>query len=128
MEQIITQKAKNCKPVDRALSERRRRGCRKIAGRNWNFYDSSVHIDDLSQNFLVEDKAVGIHFKVHGLEDLAAEGAVAGMVFGELKVKGAVFEHRKKSVGHEFPPGHSLRDRIGAEETRAQHHVGGAVQ
>ena len=46
----------------------------------------------LGDDLLVEDEPVRVHLEVHGLEDFAAEGAVARVVLGEVEPEGQVLD------------------------------------
>src|SRR5204862_3980734 len=73
MQAVAQQQPQNRKSVACAGDERGRRGLREVARVHGHFIDAELQVDDLRQDFLVENEFVRIHLQVHGFQHLAAE-------------------------------------------------------
>ena len=114
--------AQNAETVDHAAPEINARGFFEIAGRAGDLGDLIALIDDLRQHLIVENEIFVVTFVIDVLKDLAGEGAIARMVFGEFLPKQDVFEKGECAVEDVFIEGHAtvkgaLAEGSGAQDT-----------
>src|SRR5206468_6070140 len=83
VERVPEEDGQDSEAVDRRGDESRRRRLREVARRYRDLGDPEPRGHDLGDDLLVEDEGVGVRPEVHGLEDLAAKRAVAGVVLRE---------------------------------------------
>jgi hypothetical protein len=112
--------------ADAALQVDRRRVGR-IAGRARHFADPRSSGDGLDDDLVIEDEIVGVALDRQAGQQPAAEGAQAGMVFGQFRAKRDILYEREESVRNVLIPGHAASDGVLRQDARAQHHVVFAV-
>ncbi len=75
----------------------------------------------LGDHLIVKDKVVGIVGEVYGADDLGGEGAVAGVVFGELLAEEDVFKKRQHPVEDVLVHRHAAAECAAAEDAGGEH-------
>ena len=74
----------DAKSIFHAAPEINRGRLFEVLGRTRHFADAETEVDALCQHLVVEDEVVGIFQQRQSDKDFAAEGAVAGVILGEL--------------------------------------------
>src|SRR4029077_2180578 len=77
---------------------------------------------------IVEDEVVGVFQQWHFSEYVAAEGAVASVVFRELHSQEKILKRGEHAVGYVFVKRHTAAQRGATDNARAQHNVIYAVR
>ena len=65
---VLRQQPEDSQTIDGALQETRRRRFFEIAHRHGDFVNPQLRSHGLRNNFLIENKAIGIHFEIHRLQ------------------------------------------------------------
>ena len=74
----------------------------EIFGRARNFADAKTEVHALSEHLVIEHEVVGVFQQGQLGKHFAAEGAVPGVILGELDSQKDVFKCGKKAVGDVF--------------------------
>src|SRR5207253_11174297 len=115
--------AEYAEAVFHAAAEVDRRAFGKVTRRAGDLADVKAEPDGLRQHLVVEDEVVRVLLQRKRLQEPAREGAVAGVVLGELVPEEQVFAGGEKPVGDVLPERHSARQRADAENARAEHRI-----
>src|SRR6201999_3709845 len=95
-------------------------GLGKILGGAAHFPDGEMIPKDLGQHLVVEDKVIGVGLQGQALEELAGEGAVAGVVLGELGPEEQVLRGSEEAIGDVLPDGHAALQSIATKDAAAE--------
>src|SRR5271154_820774 len=82
-------------------------GLLEIFRRAGNFSDAEAEMDALRQHLVVEDEVVGVFEQGKFGQDFSAEGAISGVIFGELHAQEKILEGSEQAVGNVFIDGHA---------------------
>ena len=77
----------------------------------------------MRQHLVVENKIIGIFQQRQLGEYLAAEGAVAGVIFGKLGPEKQILERGQQAVGNVLVKRHTATQRVSADNAGAQHDI-----
>ena len=123
VEPVVHARVQHAETVADAALQVDRRRVGRIAGRARHFADPRSSGDGLDDDLVVEDEIVGVALDRQASEQPAAEGAQAGVVFGQFLAKRNILYEREKPVRDVLVPGHAASDGVLRQNARAQHHV-----
>ena len=118
-ETMYNRDLENAQSIGDAAAEIDAGGFCEIAGRASDLGDLIAQVDDLGEHLVIEYEVFGIDVEVDALEDLAGEGAIAGMIFGDLLAQHYIFEECEHAVEDIFIEGHATCEGTFAEGTCA---------
>ena len=113
----------HAKAVFHAAAEIDGGGLLEILRRAGNLADAEAEIHTLRQHLVVEDEVLRVLQQRQRGQHLAAEGAIAGVVFGELDAQEYVLEGGEEAVGNVFVERHATVQRPAADDARAQNDI-----
>src|SRR5690242_19984993 len=123
LQSVLQRGGQHPQPVLHAAAEIDGGGFGEVLGGAGDFSDVEAEIDALRQHLVVEDKIVGVFQQRQLLQNPAAEGAIAGVVFGKLGAQKPVLHQGQAAVGNVLVNGHAAAQRAAAQNAGAQHHV-----
>ena len=77
----------------------------------------------LSEHLVIEHEVVGVFQQRQLSKHFAAEGAVPGVILGELDSQKDVFKCGKKAVGDVFVKRHAAEQGAAANDARSEHNI-----
>ena len=92
MKRMLEEHDEDGQSVDTTGCEIGAGGFGKIPRRYGNFVDAETGIDELRNNFLIENEFIRVHGEVDAFEYSAAVSPVAGVVLGKSQSEGPVLD------------------------------------
>src|SRR5580700_2045098 len=99
------------------------RGFFEILSRTGNFSDAKAEVNALGEHLVVENKIIRIFEQGQSEQNIAAEGAIAAVIFGQLHSQEKVLEGGEKAVGDVLPNRHAAVQSLAPDDARAEHNV-----
>src|SRR5579863_9510751 len=115
--------AEHAESVGDAAAKIDRRSLFEILRRTGHFPDAKAEMHALCEHLIVEDKIVGILEQGQLHQDLAAESAIASVIFGELHPQKQILEGGQQTVGNVFVKWHAPEQRPSADDARTEYNI-----
>src|SRR5208282_362806 len=100
----------------------------EILRRAGDFADTKAEMNALCQHLIVEHKVVGVLKQRQLGEDIAAKGAVAGVILRKLDSEKEVLEGGQQAIRDVLVKGHAAAEGVASDDARAEHHIVNAVR
>jgi len=99
----------------------------EILGGAGDFADAESEVNALGEHLVVENEVVAVFAQGKARQDFAAEGAVAGVVFGELDAEEEIFKRGEQAVGDVFVERHAAAKGGASDDAGAEDNIVNAV-
>src|SRR5215468_7965199 len=108
IQHIAQQEKQDLESVNRALYKAGGGRFWKIAGRNSNLGKTKLRRDNLRDDLLIEDEAIGIHAEIHSLQNFATKSPVTRVIFGMIQAEYQILQVCQETIADILPPRHSF--------------------
>src|SRR5579864_5327123 len=123
LEDVLYGRSQDAQPVAHAAAEIDGGSFGEVLGRAGKLADAELEVEALRQHLIVKDEAVRILGERQLGQDLAGEGAKAGVVFRELGAEKEILKGGQQAVRYVLIVRHAAPERAAADDSRTEHDV-----